>query len=289
MWNINANKKGGSGMKGKATILCENCVFGNVGAIAEHGWAVFIETNQGNFLFDTGQGKAIINNAQYFNKDLSTIKGIIISHHHIDHTGGLLSVLEKAGKVNMYSHPDLFKDSYIIEGGNERHIGIPFRREVLESRGAKFKFNTDFKEIRPNLLLSGEVPRKTKFEKGDKRLLLKTKKGYIKDSVFDDQTLVISTKKGLIIILGCSHAGIVNILNYVIQKTGQQHIRAIIGGTHLGTATEETREKSIQALKKFDIEKIGVSHCTGLETSVRLFQEFGDHFFFCNVGTVIEI
>ena len=53
-------------MKGKATILCENCVFGNVGAIAEHGWAVFIETNQGNFLFDTGQGKAIINNAQYF-------------------------------------------------------------------------------------------------------------------------------------------------------------------------------------------------------------------------------
>ena len=69
------------------TVLCENCVFSNIGAIAEHGWAAFIETDQGNFLFDTGQGKAIINNARYFNKDLSTIKGIIISHHHIDHTG----------------------------------------------------------------------------------------------------------------------------------------------------------------------------------------------------------
>ena len=276
-------------MKGKATVLCENCVFSNVGAIAEHGWAVFIETDQGNFLFDTGQGKSIVNNAQYFNKDLSTIKGIIISHHHLDHTGGLLNVLKQIDKVKVYSHPDLFKDSYIIEGGKKRNIGIPFRREILESTGAEFKFNIDFKEIAPNLLLSGEIPRKTKFEKGDKRLLLKTKKGYIKDPIFDDQTLVLNSKKGLVIILGCSHAGIINIINYIIQKTGQKHIRTIIGGTHLGPASEETREKSIQALKKFDIEKIGVSHCTGLKTSMRLFQEFGDRFFFCNVGSIIDI
>ena len=276
-------------MKGKVTIICENCVFRNVGAIAEHGWAVFIETNQGNFLFDTGQGKAIINNARYFKKDLSTIKGIIISHHHVDHTGGLLSVLEEIGRVKVYSHPDLFKNSYSISGGNERLIGIPFRREILESRGAEFIFNADFKEIVPDLMLSGEIPRETPFEKGDKNQVLKTKEGYIKDPILDDQTLFISTKKGLVIILGCSHAGMINIINYAIEKTGQEHIKTIIGGTHLGPATEETREKSIQALKKFDIENIGVSHCTGLEISTRLLQEFGDRFFFCNVGTVIEI
>jgi len=276
-------------MEGKATILCENYVFRNVGAIAEHGWAVFIETNQSNYLFDTGQGKAIINNARYFKKDLLTIKGIIISHHHVDHTGGLLSVLEEIGRAKVYSHPDLFKNSYSISGGNERLIGIPFRREILESRGAEFIFNTDFKEIVPDLMLSGEIPRETPFEKGDKNQVLKTKEGYIKDPILDDQTLFISTKKGLIIILGCSHAGMINIINYAIEKTGQEHINTIIGGTHLGPATEETREKSIQALKKFDIEKIGVSHCTGLETSTRLLQEFGDRFFFCNVGTVIEI
>ncbi len=276
-------------MKGKVTIICENCVFRNVGAIAEHGWAVFIETNQGNFLFDTGQGKAIINNTRYFKKDLSTIKGIIISHHHVDHTGGLLSVLEEIGKVKVYSHPDLFKNSYSISRGNERLIGIPFRREILESRGAEFIFNTDFKEIVPDLMLSGEIPRETPFEKGDKNQVLKTKEGYIKDPILDDQTLFISTKKGLVIILGCSHAGMIDIINYAIEKTGQEHIKTIIGGTHLGPATEETREKSIQALKKFDIENIGVSHCTGLEISTRLLQEFGDRFFFCNVGTVIEI
>lgn len=276
-------------MKGKAIILCENYVFRNVGAIAEHGWAVFIETNQGNFLFDTGQGKAIINNARYFKKDLSMIQGIFISHHHVDHTGGLLSVLEEIGKVKVYSHPDLFKNSYSISGGNEKLIGIPFRREILESKGAEFIFNTDFKEIVPDLMLSGEIPRETPFEKGDKNQVLKTKEGYIKDPILDDQTLFISTKKGLIIILGCSHAGMINIINYAIEKTGQEHINTIIGGTHLGPASEEIKEKSIQALKKFDIEKIGVSHCTGLETSMRLFQEFRDRFFFCNVGTVIEI
>ena len=276
-------------MKGKATILCENCVFGNVGAIAEHGWAVFIETDQGNFLFDTGQGKSIVNNAQYFNKDLSTIKGIIISHHHIDHTGGFLNVLEQVDKVKVYSHPDLFKNSYVIDEGKQRNIGIPFRREILESRGTQFKFNTSFRKIAPDLMLSGEIPRLTEFEKGSKKFLLKTKEGYAQDLIFDDQTLIVNTEKGLIIILGCSHSGMINIINHIIDKTGQNHIRTIIGGTHLGPASEETKEKTIQALKKFDIEKIGVSHCTGLETSMRLFQEFGDRFFFCNVGSIIDI
>ena len=276
-------------MKGKATVLCENYVFSNAGAIAEHGWSVYIESDQGNFLFDTGQGKGIINNARHFKKDLSTIQGIMISHHHYDHTGGLLDVLEQTGKVNVYSHPELFKNSYVVDEGKEKNIGIPFRREILESKGAQFKFNTSFREIVPNLMLSGEIPRLTEFEKGSKKLLIKTAEGYTQDLIFDDQTLIVNTEKGLIIILGCSHSGIINIINYIIDKTGQNHIRTIIGGTHLGPASEETKEKTIQALKKFDIEKIGVSHCTGLKTSMRLFQEFGSRFFFCNVGSEIKI
>jgi 7,8-dihydropterin-6-yl-methyl-4-(beta-D-ribofuranosyl)aminobenzene 5'-phosphate synthase len=273
----------------KATVLCENCVFHNVGAIAEHGWAVYLETKQGIFLFDTGQGKAIINNAAYFRKDLSAIQGIIISHHHVDHTGGLLPVLENIGKKKIYSHPDLFKKSYSLRGKIERYIGIPYRQVKLESNGAEFVFNRNFREIAPDMMITGEIPRKTDFEKGDKNQVIKTAEGFIKDSISDDQTLVFNTNKGLFIILGCSHAGIINILNYIIEKTGEKHIHTIIGGTHLGPADKEVREKSIQALKKFDIERIGVSHCTGLEGSARLLQEFRDRFFFCNVGTVVEV
>ncbi len=275
-------------MKIKATVLCENCVFFNTGVIAEHGWAVYLETDQGSFLFDTGQGIGIINNAHHYHKDLSNLQGIIISHHHHDHTGGLLRVLEYSGKVKVYAHRDLFKNSYSVTNGVEKNIGIPFRREILESKGAEFVFNTDLTEIVPGLLLSGEIPRKTSFETGDKKLLLKDEKGYVQDKMPDDQTLIADTEKGLVIVLGCSHSGIVNIINYAIEKTGQRHIHAVFGGTHLDRASEETKTRSIEVLKQFDIERIGTSHCTGLEAAMQLYQEFGRRFFFCNVGTVVE-
>lgn len=276
-------------MKITATVLCENCVFHNMGAIAEHGWSVYIETDQGNYLFDTGQGKAILNNARHFGKDLKSIQGIILSHHHADHTGGLLSVIEHVGPIKVYTHPDLFKNSYSIKNNIEKNIGIPYRREILESRGAEFIFNKDFTKITENIMISGEIPRKTSFEKGDRFQVIKTNEGYVKDPILDDQTLVLNTEKGLFIILGCSHSGIINILNHVVEKTKQTHIHTIIGGTHLGPVEEEIRESSIKALKSFDIERIGVSHCTGLNTSARLIQEYGEKFFFCNVGTEIKI
>lgn len=275
-------------MKFKATVLCENYVISNAGAIAEHGWSIYLETNYGNFLFDTGQGKAIINNARIFKIDLSTINGIMLSHHHFDHTGGLLDVLSVAGTVNVYTHPDLFKDSFSIKDKQARHIGIPFSHSVLESNGARFKFNTDWEEIVPGLSLTGEIPRNTDFEKGDEGLVIKKDTSFEQDPIKDDQTLVMETEKGLYIILGCAHSGIINILNYAIEKTSQDHICAIIGGTHLGGVSKEQQQKSIEALKKYDVDRIGVSHCTGLKASMLLAQEFGEKFFFCNVGTVIE-
>ena len=276
-------------MEIRATILCENCVFFDSNALAEHGWSVFLETEHGNYLFDTGGGKTIINNARQFGKNLSEIKGIILSHHHYDHTSGLLSVLEHTNKVKVYAHPELFKDSYSVRNGVERYIGIPYRRELLESKGAEFIFNTDFTEIAPGIMLTGEVPRKTSFERGGPSLKLKFENGYIQDTVIDDQTLIINTSKGLVIVLGCSHAGIINIINYAIEKTGQKHIHTIFGGTHLGPVDKDTEIKSLAALKEFEIERIGTSHCTGLATSLRVFEEFGERFFFCNVGTVVEV
>jgi len=274
-------------MKLKVTILCENTVFANIGAIAEHGWSVFIETDQGNFLFDTGQGKALINNAACFDKDLSGIKGIIISHHHIDHTGGLLNALTASGPKNIYSHPDLFKESYMTRNGVTRYIGVPFAKVALESKGANFVYNKNFTQIVPGMYLTGEIPRLNDFEVGDKDQTILEDGKLIKDPLLDDQSLVMETEKGLFIILGCSHAGIINILNYAIEKTGQSHIHTVIGGTHLGLVSKDQRKKSLKALKAFDIERIGVSHCTGHNASMQLSNEYKERFFFCNVGTQI--
>jgi 7,8-dihydropterin-6-yl-methyl-4-(beta-D-ribofuranosyl)aminobenzene 5'-phosphate synthase len=276
-------------MKIKATIVSENCVFHLPGAVAEHGLSIFMETDCGNYLLDTGQGKAIVNNALVLGLDLRTIKGIIMSHHHWDHTGGLGPVLDLKGAVDIYTHPYFFKESYNIGGKKVRYIGVPYPRPLLEGKGATFKFSNEFREIESGMWLTGEVPRRTDYERGDKNLVMKSNGGYVKDDILDDQSVVIETEKGLFIILGCCHSGIINTLSYIVEKMGRCHIYAVIGGTHLGPVSDEQKEKSIDALKAFDIERIGVSHCTGLKTASRLAGEFGDRFFFCNVGTVVEV
>ena len=275
-------------MKITATVVCENCVFNQPGAVAEHGLSIFMETDSGNYLLDTGQGKAVVNNALVLGLDLKTIKGIIMSHHHWDHTGGLGPVLDLKGAVDIYAHPDFFKESYNIGEGKVRYIGVPYPRPLLEGKGATFKFSNEFRQIEPGMWLTGEVPRRTDYERGDKNQVVKSNGGYVKDDILDDQSVVIETEKGLFVVLGCCHSGIINTLSYIIEKMGRRHIYAVIGGTHLGPVSDEQKEKSIDALKAFDIERLGVSHCTGLKTASRLAGEFGDRFFFCNVGTVVE-
>lgn len=273
-----------------ATVLSENSVFSNLGAVAEHGWAVYLETDHGNYLFDTGQGKALRNNATVLKKDLSECRGIILSHHHVDHTGGLFDAVQmvKRKPVDVFAHPDLFKRSYLARK-EYKYIGIPFRKDELEDSGAKFRFNTEFSEIAPGLFLSGEVPRVTDFEYGDEDIVLESGDGYVRDPVPDDQTVIIRTEKGLFIILGCSHAGLINILLHAVKKTGDERIHTVIGGTHLWPVGDEQKKKTIQALKDFHIKHLGVSHCTGLSVGMELAREFGERFFYCSVGTTISV
>jgi len=104
-----------------------------------------------------------------------------------------------------------------------------------------------------------------------------------------DQSLILDTGKGLVVILGCAHSGMINILNHVIAKMGKEKFYAILGGTHLDFLTTEQLEESIKALNKMDFERIGVSHCTGMRAAFRLHQEFGDRFLYGCVGIVLEV
>ena len=278
-------------MTGRITIICENSVTVK-GGIGEHGFAAYLETERGNYLFDTGRGDGLIPNLLKFDKDPLSIQKIFLSHGHYDHTGGLPSILEILGEVDILAHPEIFSVRYRIsrEDGKEvrRYSGLKHTRAYLESLGGKFILEKHFREVTREMFLTGEVPRITAFEKGDPKLFAEVGGNLIPDPFLDDQSLVVESKEGLVLLLGCAHSGLINILNHVAAKTGKDRIYAVLGGTHLDFASPPQVEETITALKKFRVERIGVSHCTGLRAAARLFAEFGEKFFFGQVGTTLE-
>jgi 7,8-dihydropterin-6-yl-methyl-4-(beta-D-ribofuranosyl)aminobenzene 5'-phosphate synthase len=276
----------------RITVLCENTV-GRLVGIGEHGFSAFIETEAGNFLFDTGSGAGIVLNSLLLGKDLRSIGRLFLSHGHSDHTGGLPEVLKLRGRVPVHAHPGIFQDRLAIlnDNGKEtrRFAGLIYKRAYLETLGADFVFNTGFTEIEKGLFLTGEVPRKTDFEKPDTRLCTECEGVRTQDAIGDDQSLLLDTDRGLVVVLGCAHSGAINILRYALEKTGRETIHAVMGGTHLGFLTAEQLDESIRALKAMKVDRIGVSHCTGMAAAARLSQEFGDRFFHGCVGATFEI
>lgn len=273
----------------RITILCENTVNVPLPVIGEHGFAAFIETEWGNYLFDTGQGFTILQNAQCLKKDLSSIKSIFLSHGHYDHTGGLQHVLKLKDKVTVFAHPHIFDKKYALLKTNgtdtQKYIGMKFPKEHYEKQGAQFVFTSSLSELEKGISVTGEIPRRTAFEKGDPRLLVTNNGNLVPDPLLDDQSLIVRTKQGLVVVLGCAHAGLINTIEYVLDHFKGEKLHALIGGTHLGFLKDDQIDQTITYLKDYDFSIIGASHCTGLRAAARLFQEFKDHFFFANVGT----
>ena len=270
----------------KISILCENSVKPFCPAIAEHGFSCYIETDNGNYLFDTGQGLAIKHNSLVLKKDLSKVKTIISSHGHYDHIGGLAEALKLSGPKPVYAHPDIFVKRYKILNNELIYCGVLANRDYLKNLGAEFVFNTEMIEIQPGMYLTGEVPKTNDFENSGKNLMTYNDAGeLVRDPIKDDNTLVFDTKKGLVILFGCAHTGMVNIMDYVTKKLKKNKVYAILGGTHLSPASDEQLARSIEAIEKYKVEHIGVSHCTGLEKAAVLKETFKDKFFFANVGS----
>jgi 7,8-dihydropterin-6-yl-methyl-4-(beta-D-ribofuranosyl)aminobenzene 5'-phosphate synthase len=277
-------------VQGKLTILVDNLVPGKSRFIGEHGFSMFVETNDGNYLFDTGRGKSIIHNAILRQKDLRDIKGIVLSHSHADHTGGLPEVLVYHSNIAVFAHPDIFLNRYRLnKKGEKRFSGMPFRREYIEKIGADFRFNTAERELAPGIHLTGVVPRVTPFEIGDMSGRYIEKSGEtVQDIIEDDQSLILNTRRGYVIVLGCAHSGLFNIISHALQVFGKKPVYAIIGGTHLGYVEDTQIKKTIEALRELKVSHLIPSHCTGIRTAARLAQEFPDSFQYSQVGLTLE-
>lgn len=277
-------------MSTRLSIICENTVGRPIAAIGEHGFACLVEHEGRSWLFDTGQGLTLLHNFKALGIDPQQIEGVILSHGHYDHCGGLLSFLEAVGPRPVHAHPDIFLERFWQGQHEQRIIGAPHSREALELAGAEFHFSEDFSTIASGLHFSGRIARTTGTETGDPHLVVAGEAGgsTMPDTFDDDAALAIETPRGLIILLGCAHAGLINSVRHLLGKLGRQQVHAIIGGTHLGPASDAQFAETADFLAELNVHRIGLSHCTGQIRAAQLFARFPNKVFFAAVGSHFE-
>ena len=230
----------------------------------EHGLSLLIEYNSKLILFDTGKTNSFLSNAKKLNIDLSNIDYLVLSHAHYDHTGGVIEfVKENNYKNNIYIGNGFKDNKYSLEDNNYTYKGIPFKLNDIKNTiyidnsyiiSEKITLYNNFKEL-------------NNFEHISPKFYILDKE-YIKDKFIDEVVLTIDTSKGLIVIVGCSHVGICNILDEVKNRSNRP-IRGVIGGFHLSKENTEYASKIIDKLKNYNLEFICPIHCSGHEKLFR--------------------
>ena len=219
-------------MNYKVTTLVDNTVSMRAsGLIGEHGLAFLLESEDHSVLFDTGQNVALSHNAEKLNVDLSRIDAVVLSHGHYDHTGGLKHLLEKNAAFRLVAHPDVFTTKLrSIKKEKYKKIGMPLKRTVLENTDVQLVLTKNTFEIAPGISTTGEISLANDFESIEPDFFVERQGQIMPDTLADDQALILDTQNGLVVLLGCSHRGVINTLNQVVKLTGKQKIHAIIGG-----------------------------------------------------------
>lgn len=282
----------------KITVLAEDSVMYESPYLGQHGIALLLEVQRGSethsILIDVAQNpEALLSNMEMMGIEASAIDALVLTHCHYDHTQGIVKILETIGKrgIPVIAHSSIFR-VHFITAPCLRHVGIGYHdtREKIEEAGGLLFLTEEPLQILPGVTTTGEVKRQTDFE--DAGIALKTiNNGRIQeDPVLDDLSVVVNVKdKGLVILTGCSHAGIVNITKQALAITQSDAIEGIIGGFHLIEASEEKIRKTVEALATFTIHWIAAGHCTGFDAQRELSLKFGTRFQPLRTGMVFDL
>jgi 7,8-dihydropterin-6-yl-methyl-4-(beta-D-ribofuranosyl)aminobenzene 5'-phosphate synthase len=241
----------------------------------EWGFSALVEADGHRILFDTGKHQdVVLKNARALDIDLSNVPEVVLSHNHGDHTGGLLTLRREM----MAKSPGALSVVHVGEGifypRTSFNSGIPDNPALLlkaefEKTGGVFVSHDKPVQLYPGIWLTGPVPRKYPEHNWSGSGRVQTRSGWVEDNIPEDQSLVFDTDKGLVVLLGCGHAGIINTLEYARSIVRPAPIHAVIGGIHLFAASDATLDWTASKLGEFGMENFMGAHCTGIEPVFR--------------------
>jgi 7,8-dihydropterin-6-yl-methyl-4-(beta-D-ribofuranosyl)aminobenzene 5'-phosphate synthase len=265
------------------------------GLLAEHGFSCLIRTVRGSeehvVLMDAGiSGTCLLHNAQVLNADLGRVEAVILSHGHFDHCWGLRDILPKFPRgIPLVFHPDAFLPRRLNLPGRDAPVPMPSPDEkMLREAGADLKKTREDSTLASDtVLVMGEIARTTEFEKGMPGAEALIDGQWVKDPFADDRGVAVKVKgKGLVIISGCAHAGIINTIEHVRRVTGTPKVHAVLGGFHLsGPMMASVLGPTIAAMKEIGPDYVVPMHCTGWSATNRFGQEMPAPFILNSVGT----
>lgn len=257
----------------KVTVL--STMLADTTGIGEWGFAALVQVDGYRLLFDTGERpETVLRNAAEMGIDLSTITDVVLSHHHGDHTGGLLTLRRALQAKNpaalsrAHVAPGIFQSRRNRAGG-EGNPMIALRAEY-EATGGRFVEHAAASELAPGVWLTGPVPRTFPERNWVRSARLVTSEGVVEDSLPEDQALVVRTGRGLTLLTGCGHAGIGNLLVHAQAMHPRVGIRAVVGGLHLLEADETQLRWTADRMRAAGVRYLLGAHCTGLEAVYRL-------------------
>jgi 7,8-dihydropterin-6-yl-methyl-4-(beta-D-ribofuranosyl)aminobenzene 5'-phosphate synthase len=236
------------------------------GLTAEHGFALWLQHDGRTIMFDTGNKEALLPNAQALGLDLSRVSELVVSHGHYDHTGGIDVILEQSRDVEVYLHQAAFEPRYVGKNGSTEPVRMPGRstQALGHLKDEAVHWMTRGMQLSKNIGITGPIPRINSFEDTGGAFYY-DQEGKRPDPIDDDIAIWLRTSEGLVVCVGCSHAGIVNTLNSILETSKEETVHTIIGGLHLLNASEDRLKQTARELNEFGIKKLVACHCTGAE------------------------